>query len=475
MRKLIPALIACVISGTVSMAQPYRVTLRSNHHAGIAYLTYHLGPRLSIEDSAIVDNSGKAVFTGNRKLPGGIYAIVFPGKRNSADFLIDKSQVIDIQADTSNLAAMKVTGSPENILFQQYQRDIQEKGNLLMAERNAYMASRTAKDSALHEAKYNQYNKDLNDYRQSLIVNHPNSMMAALLQAMKEPPVPPHTAVTRQDSLDNYYYYKSHFWDGVSFMDDRIIRTPFFLPKLERYYRDVLAGAPADSLIKDIDYKLLLARTAPETYKFLLNWLTDEYINPKYMGQDAVFVHLFQQYHSKGLSPWLNAKQMEVISRRAYMQMDNLIGVQAANLEMLDTAGKPTPLYGVKADYILVLFWDPTCGHCKEELPKIDSIYRASWQKKNVKIYAVLTEDKKTEWLSYINEHNLRDWINVYQTKEMEKADYDAQRPGYRQLYDVIQTPTVVLLDKEKRIIGKKLSWQQLNDFLESKWTKKTN
>src|SRR6478609_8197449 len=100
MRKLIPALIACVISGTVSMAQPYRVTLRSNHHAGIAYLTYHLGPRLSIEDSAIVDNSGKAVFTGNRKLPGGIYAIVFPGKRNSADFLIDKSQVIDIQADT---------------------------------------------------------------------------------------------------------------------------------------------------------------------------------------------------------------------------------------------------------------------------------------------------------------------------------------------------------------------------------------
>jgi thiol-disulfide isomerase/thioredoxin len=299
--------------------------------------------------------------------------------------------------------------------------------------------------------------------------------MAALLQAMKEPPVPPHTAITRQDSLDNYYYYKSHFWDGVSFMDDRIIRTPFFLPQLERYNRDVLAGAPADSLIKDIDYKLLLARTAPETYKFLLNWLTDEYINPKYMGQDAVFVHLFQQYHSKGLSPWLNAKQMEVISRRAYMQMDNLIGVQAANLEMLDTAGRPTPLYGVKADYILVLFWDPTCGHCKEELPKIDSIYRASWQKKNLKIYAVLTEDKKAEWLSYINEHNLRDWINVYQTKEMEKADYDAQRPGYRQLYDVIQTPTVVLLDKDKRIIGKKLSWQQLNDFLESKWAKKTN
>ncbi len=45
---------------------------------------------------------------------------------------------------------------------------------------------------------------------------------------------------------------------------------------------------------------LLLARSSPEMYKFLLNWLTDEYINPKYMGQDAVFVHLFEKYHSKG-------------------------------------------------------------------------------------------------------------------------------------------------------------------------------
>ena len=55
----------------------------------------------------------------------------------------------------------------------------------------------------------------------------------------------------------------------------------------------------------------------------------------------------------------------------------------------------------------------------------------------------------------------------------MEKAINDAQRPGFRQLYDVTQTPTVLLLDKEKRIVGKKLSWEQLNDFLETKWKEK--
>src|SRR5690606_14686239 len=141
---------------------------------------------------------------------------------------------------------------------------------------------------------------------------------------------------------------------------------------------------------------------APELYKYMLNWFTDEYINPKYMGQDAVFVHLFNKYHSKGLSPWLNDKQMEVITRRAYMQMANLIGEQAAPLEFADSTGKIKSLYEVKADYTLVVFWDPNCGHCKQELPRIDSIYQAEWKQRNVKIYAVLTEPHFKEWVNYV-------------------------------------------------------------------------
>jgi thiol-disulfide isomerase/thioredoxin len=299
-------------------------------------------------------------------------------------------------------------------------------------------------------------------------------MMAVLLNAMKEPRPLNNKMVTRQDSLENYYYYKAHYWDGITFMDDRVLRTPFFLPKFEKYYREILTPNP-DSIIAEADYQLLLARSSPEMYKFLLNWLTDEYINPKYMGQDAVFVHLFEKYHSKGLTSWLNEKQMETISRRAYMLMANLIGLKAADLEMVDTAGKPAPLYKVNADYTVVCFWDPTCGHCKEELPRLDSIYRASWKQKGVKMYAVLSADSKTdlrpEWTKYIAEHNLGDWIHVYETKETEAAVKAAQKAGYRQLYDITLTPTLYLLDSEKRIIGKKLTWKQLDDLLQVKWS----
>ncbi|MDB5202157.1 MAG: hypothetical protein JWQ27_1566 [Ferruginibacter sp.] len=470
MKKLLFTLFISGFLLQTAVAQTYKITLQSNYRSGIAYLTYHMGKNLNVEDSAAVNNKGMAVFMGKKKLPGGIYSIVFPGKKLSADFLIDKEQIISIKADTNNLSNMIVTGSPANTLFKQYQSFVNVKGKQLMLERDGYNNSSSAKDSALHEASYNRYNDELNTYRNGIIKNQPASMMAVLLNAMKDPPYPTKIPRTAADSLDNYNYYKAHYWDGITFMDDRIVRTPFFLPRLERYYREVISQSSPDTIIRDIDYKLLLARTAPEMYKFLLNWLTDEYINPKYMGQDAVFVHLFEKYHSKGLSPWLNQKQMETITRRAYMQMANLIGEKAANLEMLDTAGKTKPLYEVDADYTVVVFWDPTCGHCKEELPRIDSVYRADWQKKNVKIYAVLTENEKPLWVNYINEHKLQDWVNVYQTKEMQDADFAAQKPGFRQLFDVTMTPTLYLLDKEKRIIGKKLTWQQLNDFLHVKW-----
>jgi thiol-disulfide isomerase/thioredoxin len=447
-------------------SQGYKITLQTpSYRSGMTYLTYHMGKNLNVEDSAIVNEKGMAVFTGNKILPAGIYAVVFPGKRLSADLLIDKEQQINIKADTTDLNKMVVTGSGANTLFEQYKQFVEVKGKQLQAERTAYTLSTTKKDSLLHEANYGRYNTELNNYRDNIIRTQPASMMASLLTAMREPPYPKKIPVTQQDSADNYYYYKSHYWDGITFMDGRIIRTPFFLPKLERYYREIMVQSP-DSLIKDIDYKLLLARSSPEMFKFLLNWLTDEYINPKYMGQDAVFVHLFEKYHSKGLSPWLNEKQMETITRRAYMQMANLIGEKAANLEMVDSAGKSTPLYDLEAEYTVVVFWDPTCGHCKEELPKIDSVYRASWKANNVKMYAVLTEEHRGEWIKYIKEHNLGDWTHVYQTKEMAAADNTAQKPGFRQLYDVTQTPVLYLLDKEKRIVGKKLTWSQLNDLL---------
>lgn len=452
-------------------AQGFKVTLHTpDYKGGLAYLTYYYGKSMNVQDSSVVNAKGTAIFQGKDKLIPGVYSIVFPGKNKLYDFLVDKGDDITINADTSDLInKTEVTGSPENDLFQQYQKYVSSKGPALQKELEAYKSSTTKSDSALHEKKYKELNSELNDYRDKLINEHPESMLAALLDGMKEAKVGNTHPVTRQDSLANYQFYKKHYWDGITFMDDRIIRTPFFLPKLEQYFRNVVSPVP-DSIIKESDYMLLLARSAPEMYKFLLNWLTDEYMYPKYMGQDAVFVHLFEKYHSKGLSPWLNEKQMTAVSNRAYMLMSNLIGEPAANLQMVDSSGVDKPLYNIKANYTVVCFWDPTCGHCRVQVPRMDSIYNAKWKKEGVKMYGVLTETKDFDlWKQFIREHHLGNWINVYETEAQRKIVESAKQPPYKQLYDVTQTPTLYLLDKDKKIIAKKLTMEQLDDLLNVK------
>ncbi|MEP6617148.1 MAG: redoxin domain-containing protein [Ginsengibacter sp.] len=450
-------------------AQGYKVTLHTpNYTSGLCYLTYYYGNKINIADSAIVNGKGVALFRGDKKLLPGIYAIVFPGKYKLVDFLIDSNQAITVEADTADLLKTKITGGGENQVFREYQKFIASKSGQLEKERIAYSTSKNKKDSVLHENNYKALNHDLTIYRQNIIQKYPESMLASLFNAMHEPAALINKPVTRADSVDNYNYYKKHYWDGITFMDDRIIRTPFFLPKLEKYFRDVLVPAP-DSIIREADYLLLLARSSQEMYKFLLNWFTDEYIYPKYMGQDAVFVHLFEKYHSTGISTWLNEKQMTTISNRAYMIMSNLIGEKAANLEMTDTMGKTKFLFDVDAPYTIVAFWDPTCGHCREEIPRLDSMFQNKWKKQGVKIYGVLTENEKEKWVEFIHQKHLKDWVHVYQTDAQKKAESDLQKPAYRQLYDVTQTPTLYLLDKDKRIIAKKLNWQQLDDMLQMK------
>ena len=470
MKILFSFLLFCLASSIIT-AQGYKVTLQTpDYSSGLAYLTYYYGKNMNVQDSAIVNSKGTAIFQGKEKLLPGVYSIVFPGKNKLFDFLVEKDQNINIKADTTDLINKTVvTGSEANVLFQRYQKYVAEKGKFLQQQLEAYKRSTTKEDSLAHERKYKELNDELNSYREKIISDYPESMLAALLTSMREPKVLNSHPLNHNDSLENYRYYKKHYWDGITFMDDRIIRTPFFLPKVEQYFRNVISPVP-DSIIKEADYLLLLARSSPEMYKFLLNWLTDEYIYPKYMGQDAVFVHLFEKYHSKGISNWLNEKQIKTISDRAYMLMANLIGQQAADLQMVDSNGVNKSLYNVKADYVVVCFWDPTCGHCRTQVPRLDSIYNAKWKMENVKMYGVLTETKNfQQWKDFMNEHKMNNWINVYQTEAQAKKIEQSKQASYKQLYDVIQTPTLYLLDKDKKIIAKNLTMEQLDDLLDVK------
>jgi hypothetical protein len=54
----------------------------------------------------------------------------------------------------------------------------------------------------------------------------------------------------------------------------------------------------------------------------------------------------------------------------------------------------------------------------------------------------------------------------------MEESRIKNNIPGYSQLYDVQTFPTLYLLDKDKRIIAKKLTYLQMDDILDLKLKK---
>jgi hypothetical protein len=442
---------------------------------GKVYLGYFYGKIKALADSAMLNPNGDGVFSGKEKLPGGVYFVVSPGRTILFELLMDSLQHFAVSADTTSLPGSLVfTGSPDNAVFLAYTRFTASKGAEITATQKQLAAARTGADSTRLKEKLKQQNADLQHYREDLSAKYPHSLLSSLFRLLKEPVVPAQTTTPggKYDSNFAYHYYKAHYWDGVDFTDERMTRTPVFEPRLERYFKELVPPV-ADSIEQEADMMLLEARVSKPMFQYLLVYFVQRYVNPEYMGQDAVFVHLFEKYINTGQAEFFTEKYRKYLNDRAYSLMANLIGQPAADLAMVDTSGVSKPLYEVSAPFIVICFWDPTCSHCKEIVPKVDSIFQAKWKMEGIKVYGVMVDGGKEAWLQFIKDHNLTDWIHVYETKEHQDSVEKAGQPGYRQLYDVYQTPILYLLDKDKRIIAKKLSYLQLDEVITLKMRQK--
>ncbi len=439
---------------------------------GFLYLGHHYGSKQYIVDSAKINSKGEVVFSGKEKLFGGVYMVIYPQKDGWFEILVDKQQHFSVTADTSDIIGKTVyANSTDNELFESYQNLARTKGMAIATLQNQLKANPHSSDSVKIRSEIANLNLSLTQYREQFIKDHPNHLLSSIFRILQEPRVPDaaHQPGGKYDSSFAYQYYKQHYWDGISFKDERLVRTPVFETRLQRYFNNVLVQH-ADTLSREANKILDASIGNKEMFKYILATLTEKYINPVYMGQDAVFVNLFERYYATGKADyWLNEKYKKAVFDRAYSLMANLIGEKAADMNMVDTLGKSAPLYSVKAPYLVICFWDPTCGHCQKEVPQLDSLYQHKWKQKGIKIYGVMTDGGKESWLNFIHKHGLKGWTHVYQLPEVKEAEYAANKAGYKQLYDVYQTPVLYLLDKDKNIIAKKLNHEQLDDFLEVK------
>lgn len=437
------------------------------------YLGHYFGKTYPIIDSALLNDKSEAVFKGSKTLPGGIYLIGYPKKTGFFEILIDKKQHFGIIADTASLKeGIQFVNSPDNILFASYQKQMSERGKTIAFVQQQLRIARNKEDSLKLIDELTKMDKSINEYRRELGEKNPQSILTAFLATMREPQLSGKLKEpkTREDSLAAYNYYKSHYWDDVNFWDGRLSYTPFFEDKIDKYFSQLVSPHP-DSTIMELDKMLGPASINEEMTRFLLVKFINRYLNQKYMWEDAVFVHLFEKYFAQKNYPWFNEQARKIVTDRAYSLMANILGTPASDIELPDSTGTLQQLYSIAAPYTLVVFWDVTCGHCKEVLPELDSFYREKWNASGLKIFAVSkeTDGNTTDWKKFISSQKLFGWTHVYYSKLADKARTDNQVPGYSQLYDVLSFPTLYLLDKDKRIIAKKLSYQQIDEVLQLK------
>jgi thiol-disulfide isomerase/thioredoxin len=439
------------------------------------YLGTNYGQNRVLADSAILNETSVGYFKGKEKLTPGIYFIVSPKYSILFEFLVDEGQQFKIIADTLSLVDYKIIGSKDNDIFSSYSKSMNQLGAQRNQFEQAYNSAATTSDSLKYLQALKKMDTSFKQERQKIITTAPNSMMRFFLDVLQRPELPAIPIINGiADSTYPFYYVKNHYWDNVVFNDNRLLRTPFFEAKLDEYFKNYVSREP-DSIIEEVQYMLTVAKTGKEIYPFLLFKFTNKYISPEFMGQDKVFLHLFQNFFSKGDTVLLNNDSKKAITERAYSIMANLIGNPAPPLNLNTMDNKLFSLYNSPATYTFIAFWDPTCGHCKEEMPRVDSFYTKNWKQLGVQVIGVNTNVKElASWKQFITEEHFdAGWMHVYQTEAAFNAEVNAGKATtIRQLYDVFKTPTFYLLDKDKKIIAKNLTVDQFHDFLQAQQKK---
>jgi thiol-disulfide isomerase/thioredoxin len=132
-----------------------------------------------------------------------------------------------------------------------------------------------------------------------------------------------------------------------------------------------------------------------------------------------------------------------------------IVGVVAPEITLPDTSGKTVALRDIESDKTLVIFYSTTCPHCQTMIPQLSALTREKGP--SLAVLAVSLDTNPNDWLSYVRTNKLT-LVNV--------IDLQGWNGKSATDYFIYATPTMVLLDKEKKIIAKPMTVVELQRLL---------
>jgi thiol-disulfide isomerase/thioredoxin len=427
------------------------------------YLAYHFGDKQYLKDTIKLNNKGSGIFSGKEELPQGIYMIVLPGKQYF-ETLVSTDQKFSVSCSFPDyFNTLKFSGSDENYRFLNYQKRWVELQKQASGIGKRIQNNKQNVDSArILSQKQRSQEEIMKSYLKSVVNENNGNLLAALVKSMlpiEMPDFPVPYGAKNPDSLRwirSYLYNKNHFFDNISFTDERLLRTPILQARLNAFFTNVVIQAP-DSINWEIDKILDKVKSNHKVYQFVAIYLFNHFRESEIMGHDAVVVRLADEIYLSGKADWVSKEFKDNLKKEVDMIRPNLIGKKAVDLVMDSYKGIFVSLYDVPKDFTILYFWEPDCGHCKEATPKLKSYYEKT-RNQGVEVFAVCTTADKGKWEKYIEENHLT-WINGWDPER--KTNF-----GY--YYNVQSTPLIYILDRNKTIIAKKLSVDDIPSFIEN-------
>lgn len=418
----------------------------------VAYLGYHFADKRFVLDTVVVENNS-VEFTKSTSFKTGLYFLYTPNVY--FEFIVNEKEIELESVGPNYFENLKVISSEENKIFQEMQLFVSSKRKkykeITESMKEINDSSKISSDNKLLA----NIDKEVFAYQRQIAIDHPDFFVSKMMMAMQKPLMPDSLlGEGKSMELKRYEYYKSHYFDGIDIADPGLLRTPLLNQKIIEYL-DKVVLQDADSVIKEVDWLIESAKANEETYRYLLVTLSNKYESSPIMGQDEVFVHIIEKYYLTGKASWVDDELIGKLTERIASIKPNFIGNKAPALILTDTLFSSVSLYEIGSDYIVLYFYDPDCGHCKVKTPLLHDAY-ARLQSKNVEILAINITTNRARWLEYIKANDLQ-WINLMDEKGTS---------NFRYFYDVRSTPTVFILDKNKKIIAKKIDADQVEDFI---------
>jgi hypothetical protein len=379
------------------------------------FLAYHLGDKQYIKDTLKLDRSGHGIFRGKEALPQGLYMIVFPG-RKYFEVLMSADQYFSVRCNYYDyINTLKFSGSDENTAFVNYQ-----KSWMSMQQKDADIGrriqnNRQNSDSVkILTADQKAYEAMMISFLRSVIGENDGNLLSVLVKAML-PPEPPRftfpVGASNPDSLMwvmNYNYNKDHYFDNIDLTDERLLRTPILYARINAFFTNVIIQAP-DSVNKEIDRIIKKCSKNYKIYQFVAVYLFNHFRESEIMGHDAVMVKLADDIYLSGKADWVSKEFRDDLRRQI------------------------------------------------ELIPKLKAYYEKA-RNNGIEVFAICTQSDKQKWSRYIEENKLT-WINGWDPKRSSHFD---------SYYNVQSTPMVYILDKNKVIIAKKLSVEDIGPFIDN-------